>query len=423
MMTIVISLLQYWTTTAWKGNKGLLNSLFKFDDLSVGDPGTFPPNRVWEQILMTVFTRWLMIMCFATCPIPAGIALPSITQGAFVGRFYGEILKWYVPQVQAQAFSIVGAAAFGGCMTRATSITLLLVELTGQKFLIIGIITANMFAYSIANLFTMSAFNTAMTINKMPYLPFMFYSKLYRQRVGDHMTECTENVEEASKLSDILEFMSNKELYTNDEFVPIVENAENLKMIGSVRCWDILEYIKLVMDAIKKETDDGNCDDIIGAFSARLDGAHAGGDAKKLFLTMCDRVKQWIDSIRSHEAKLSFANGQLSNEADGDQGSALKDQWIQAFETVKGGEEQNGNEYYLFADLILSRMAADWENPTIKFNSYPIRVDADTKLVKLHFLFQMLGVGAIYVDKRGKYVGKITLEAFLNLRYTKQEYM
>ena len=118
MMSIIITLLQYWVPTAWKGNKGILNSMWAHDELDIGDPATFPPNRVWETLLVSVLTRWLSIMCFATMPIPAGIALPSITQGAFIGRFYGEILKWYLPATQPQAFSIVGAAAFGGVMTR-----------------------------------------------------------------------------------------------------------------------------------------------------------------------------------------------------------------------------------------------------------------------------------------------------------------
>lgn len=422
MMTIVIALLQFWLNTSWKGNKGLINSLFAYDDLAEGDPETFPPNRVWEEILGTVFCRWLMIMCFATMPIPAGIALPSITQGAFIGRFYGEILRWYVPQVQPQAFSIVGAAAFGGCMTRATSITLLLVEMTGQKELIIGIITCNMFAYSIANLFTMSAFNTAMTINKMPYLPFMFYSKLYKEKVGNHMKDETFSIPEKDKLTQVLRFFADKQLYSNDEFVPIVECAESKKIVGSVRSYDMLEYIKLVMEAIKKETEDGNCDDIIAAFGARLETQTQTADPKKLFITMTDRVKNWIDSIRDNEASLTFVDGKLDNTMSGDGGSALKDQWVAAFNQVSEGGEGNGNEYYLFADLILSRMGADWENPTIKFNSYPICVDAATKLVKVHFLFQMLGCRAIYIANRGKFEGVITLEQFLNLRYTAQTY-
>jgi H+/Cl- antiporter ClcA len=53
--------------------------------------------------------------------------------------------------VQPQAFSIVGAAAYGGVMTRCTSITMLIIEMTGQIELMLGILTATMFSYAIAN--------------------------------------------------------------------------------------------------------------------------------------------------------------------------------------------------------------------------------------------------------------------------------
>merc|ERR1711963_766502 len=81
------------------------------------------------------------------------------------------------------------------------------------------------------------------------------------------------------------------------------------------------------------------------------------------------------------------------------------------------------NEYYTFTKVVLNKMCPDWENPAIKFNSLPICVDEKTKLIKAHFLFQMLGVHAVYVAKRGRYQGKLTLDKFLNLRYTEQSYM
>merc|ERR1712139_323683 len=115
-----------------------------------------------------------------------------------------------------------------------------IVELTGKVELIIGILTANMFSYAIANLFTMSAFNTAMTINKMPYLPFMYYSALYKRHVGDFMDPQSDVMAEQGKLCDVLEFFASKDLYQNDEFIPIVEDLDNNKIVGSVRSWNIL---------------------------------------------------------------------------------------------------------------------------------------------------------------------------------------
>jgi H+/Cl- antiporter ClcA len=150
-ITLVISLIQFWSPTSFIGNKGMLTGLWSYDHLAQGMPKVFGSDGVFEGITIAVLQRWFVIMCFATMPIPSGIALPSITQGALIGRFYGEILRWYYPWVQPQAFSIVGAAAYGGVMTRCTSITLLIIEMTGKIELMLGILMATMFSYAIAN--------------------------------------------------------------------------------------------------------------------------------------------------------------------------------------------------------------------------------------------------------------------------------
>jgi hypothetical protein len=90
----------------------------------------------------------------------------------------------------------------------------------------------------------MSAFNTAMTINKMPYLPYMFYSSLYKRNVADFMDQTTDSMNEESCLIDILKFYGKKKLFHNDEFIPVVDDETNLRIVGSVRSWNILEYIK-----------------------------------------------------------------------------------------------------------------------------------------------------------------------------------
>jgi len=373
-------------------------------------------------------------MCFATCPIPSGIALPSITQGGFIGRFYGEILKWYLPATKPQAFSIVGASAFGGVMTRCTSISLLLVELTGQIPLVIGIVSANMFSYAIANLFTMSAFNTAMTIGKMPYLPFMYYSALYKRRVGEFMDTDDNTIAEHASFADILEFFVTKEMYQNDEFIPIVDDHENNKIVGSVRAWNVLEYINLVCDAIVEEVEAGNADDLVTKWANKVSMQVDGNvKDKQGFITLATRLKEWVHSIRSNEAKLDFSAAGLTTTGGSNSGTALSEPWLNAFELVKKRKQEKAdgvetsitvmNEYYAFCKVVLNKMIPDWDNPCIKFNSLPICVDAKTKIIKVHFLFQMLGVHSVYIAERGRFRGKLTLEKFLNLRYTEQTYM
>lgn len=105
---------------------------------------------------------------------------------------------------------------------------------------------ASLCAYGIANIFTMSAFNTVLTIKKMPYLPFMFNSKQYKRVVGDFYEEISDILTEKITLFEVLKLYLDKEVLQLDEFLPVVDNKKDRKIIGSVRTQNMLSYLKLV---------------------------------------------------------------------------------------------------------------------------------------------------------------------------------
>merc|ERR1711971_63886 len=174
--------------------------------------------------------------------------------------------------------------------------------------------------------------------------------------------------------------------------------------------------------------------DLIGKFESKVNvQGTTQGTASQKFTQMAIRLKEWIKDIRNNEAKLEFSAAGLQT-VGGSNNNALSEQWLSAFQLIdqRAQEKNNGiqesaitemNEYYVFTKCVLSKMSPDWENPVLKFNSLPICVDAKTKIIKVHMLFQMLGIGGVYIAERGKFKGKLTLEKFLNLRYTEQTYM
>lgn len=86
-------------------------------------------------------------------------------------------------------------------------------------------------------------------------------------------------------------------------------------------------------------------------------------------------------------------------------------------EALKLGGRNNKNYMQFFVE-ILSSQPMDWTTEKLKFNNFPALVENNTKLVKVHYMFQMLGVGVIFVvDQSSQLIGKITREQFLNLRY------
>ena len=76
-----------------------------------------------------------------------------------------------------------------------------------------------------------------------------------------------------------------------------------------------------------------------------------------------------------------------------------------------------------FLKNVLSVLPVDYSVPKLKFNRFPASVNMKSKLVHVHYLFQMLGVGVIFVvDDSNILYGKISREDFINLRYKKPKY-
>lgn len=299
-----------------------------------------------------------------------------------------------------------------------------------------------MFSNAVANVFTMSAFNTALTINKMPYLPFMFKSALYKRNAGEFMKKNLnmDNVCLCEKITllDLVEFFVVNPEQTKhlkmDEFTPVVEDMKEHKIIGSVRTSFALEYLKKVAESVLKETKEsqkeGFLSELVQKFNSEItkhSGSHnhaddAANNCTAIFLKMPTRFIKFLDEIGKAECKYEFnaKDGIYEAPSGYSKDTALRDKFLSAImlNQLDPTEVKVKDEYYLFLNLILKQMQVDWECPVLKYNSYPICVDVDTKLVKIHYLFQMLGIGAVFVCDMGSYIGKFSLPDFLNLRYS-----
>lgn len=74
-----------------------------------------------------------------------------------------------------------------------------------------------------------------------------------------------------------------------------------------------------------------------------------------------------------------------------------------------------------FLTDVFNSLSVDWNVEKLKFNPSPTSVHMNVKLMKVHYMFQMLGVGTIFVvDSSNNLIGKLTRESFLNLRHLKK---
>jgi H+/Cl- antiporter ClcA len=80
---------------------------------------------------MTLIVKFIVTILSVSCPLPVGIFTPCITIGCLIGRLYGEIIAQYVNITYSGGFALVGAASFTACVTRTTSVAIIIFELSG----------------------------------------------------------------------------------------------------------------------------------------------------------------------------------------------------------------------------------------------------------------------------------------------------
>ena len=101
-----------------------------FDTLKEENPYWFDPGIIYTLSLVFA-VKFIVTIISVSCPIPVGIFMPSVTLGCLIGRLYGEILSKYTIVKQVGGFALVGAACFTACITRTTSVAIIMFELSG----------------------------------------------------------------------------------------------------------------------------------------------------------------------------------------------------------------------------------------------------------------------------------------------------
>jgi len=90
-------------------------------------------------LVLYIIQKFLFTAMTLSCPIPGGIFTPTFAIGAVLGQLYVSLLMkvllyfGYTDIIQFRGmYSILGAAAMTGCVTRTVSIAMIVLELNGH---------------------------------------------------------------------------------------------------------------------------------------------------------------------------------------------------------------------------------------------------------------------------------------------------
>lgn len=153
---------------------------------------------------------------------------------------------------------MIGAASFASAITRTTSTILVVTELTENSRIVIGLLLGVAVAYGTSNIFTMSFFDTVLTLKKLPYLPILFSSDIYKLRAKDICDYLVYDIlYENDSIYDLLIVLNTRDAIKFDDYIPVLKSKKCRKLIGAVRMLDCFEYLnkigeKLMSDYGKK---------------------------------------------------------------------------------------------------------------------------------------------------------------------------
>ena len=148
-----------------------------------------------------------ILTCLAiSCPIPAGLFTPTFTLGAVFGRLYGYFFNWLFPSLQIQEgiYAVIGAATFTSCVTRTTSVAMIIFELNGQITHLVPVLISVLVAYAIGNSMSMGIFDVLLDMKGLPYLPSLRSVDTYSMKAADIMNRNFIYITEKSNFADIV---------------------------------------------------------------------------------------------------------------------------------------------------------------------------------------------------------------------------
>ena len=275
--------------------------------------------------------------------IPGGVIMPLLLSGAAFGRIMHILAAYLGGRANVAMFAAVSGASFVASSCHSLSISLILFEMTGQIHYAIPMLLSVIISYSIGSSIGLNIFDAFILFKKIPYLPAIRKSKLYR--------------------TNPIEIM--------DSAVSIPYNS-NLKQMRDAIVTPNTPKVAVV--------DENQF--IVAEFNV--------ANGKKYLVKVLDGMKEMISKEKYDQLKYNFENVEFV------------DKDYEKMEKLNfGGFDPEHISSYFWG------LPVDFTNKSIKLNKSPISVEISTSLYKIHYLFLMLGMMQLYITKEFKLSGVI----------------
>ncbi|KAG6591171.1 Chloride Channel (ClC) Family [Phytophthora cinnamomi] len=342
------------------------------------------------SILPAIF-MFLLPVCISL-KMPTGVWVPTFIGGAAFGRLFGEALTTLFPGIGATpgAYALAGAAAFGGAATRAVSVAVITLEITGEMSLILPIFCAVLAAMATSNLFReRSVYDTLLVVGGTPFLPILDFEP--DACAGDIVEVFTVYITKKTTVARLL--LALHRLPSQD--IPVVQDDKSMVLLGVVSSAHLKKFIRAYYLA-------NGLPDVEQDLGEEPKASSSGFS----WATM-------VDGIRSKRE--GGLNGEMSVD-----------------ETYSALTSANGTgpvPFLMDDDKMLTLLSDGWSafkraklNDRVKITDdntciiqpLGMTISSSTSLGDLHVIFTMLRCDHCFVCNRGSLEGVVTMKGLLH---------
>lgn len=419
------------------GFRTVLNELINNDDLQAPKMSihfwSTTSGIIWELIYV-FWVRIAMMFAFSSAAVPFGLVGPGIILGTVTGRMFGELLKHYGDvNTSAKIFAVAGAPAFLSAVTKSFSPMICVLEITGDFGLFFPMLITTTIAFIVHSIFSIGFFDLVISIRRLPYLASILPpSKASLSAVNIMKPLGEDKLNTSATLLAIFELVTNKSQIFEFDYVPIVNPKNNklLKYISLKRCYEFLRDYRLDFDRVLNERKDTMSYRLMMAVRGLL--SHHGQYAS---IFMIRQMRSYLRHIYFKDGKFVMNSMARNNK----EAAKIEQQQRRSVEfPSRHHPRETGRATYAFkrdtahlakeqaAELesnlqllkeLLSNVPVSFDDPVFEAETYPIIVNEQTSLMKVHYLFLMLNVDIIWVENSdGELVGRITQDTFLQFK-------
>lgn len=124
--------------------------------------------------------RFFIILLSLTNPIPAGVFMPCLFLGAWLGRVIGYFFSFFFSVRYIGMYAVIGSIAFTATATHTISPWFVIFEINGQLKHMLPSLIVTLFSYIVGTSITMSLYDVTAKLKQLRYLHVIRNEKIYK---------------------------------------------------------------------------------------------------------------------------------------------------------------------------------------------------------------------------------------------------